>query len=175
MDQGMLSKVVALRDEAFKTLKALDDAVVSLGGASGMGAGVSAASDTASGSGVARANGETVRRPDRPPSQSSAAGMILRERGEPMTGVDLMSRLPAKGVMLGGKPASRKINFTSAMSKSGKYRSVRRGGNYYWWFNDEALPPGWNEEAPDLLSKEGSDASLMSNQEGGEANATATN
>ena len=32
MDQGMLSKVIALRDEAFAPFKALDDAVVALGG-----------------------------------------------------------------------------------------------------------------------------------------------
>lgn len=165
MDQGMLGKVVALRDEAFATLKALDDAVVSLGGPSSLAAG------------APRANGATstalegVRRGAAQLSQSGAAEIILRERGEPVTGADLMTALPSKGVMIGGK--NRRINFTSAMSKSGRFRSVRRDGTYYWWFKNEPLPSEW-QEAPDLLGKDGSGASAVgTNQEGGEANATA--
>jgi hypothetical protein len=79
--------------------------------------------------------------------------------------------LPSKGIILSG--SSSQINFTSSLSKSGKFESVRRNGRYYWWFKDEPLPVDW-QEAPDLLSKEGSGASDVGYQEGGEANATAT-
>ena len=44
---------------------------------------------------------------------------------------------------------------------------------YFWWLVDVELPEGW-QEAPDLLSRDGSDASVVDDQEGGEANATAT-
>lgn len=171
MDQGMLAEVIALRDKAFATFKSLDDAVVSLGGKSRMTSTIVMATGNASGHGSAIAHSLTNRRIDRLPSQSGAAEIILRERGEPMMGTDIMTALPSKGIMIGGK--NRQMNFTSAMSKSGQFRSVRKGGNYYWWFKNEPLPTDW-QEAPDLLSKEGSDASVVDNQEGGEANATAT-
>ena len=169
MEQSMQAKVTALRDEAYQTFKALDDAVASLGGNRRIV--TSVASSTGVASGNASAVGKTARRVSRAPSQSSASEAILRERGEPMLGVDLMSALPAKGIIVGGK--NRRINFTSAISKSGKFRSVRKDGNYFWWFKDEPLPADW-QEAPDLLVGERSDASVVGNQEGGEANATAT-
>lgn len=172
MDQTMLAKVTALRDEAFATLKALDDAVVSLGGKSKIPfAGLSAtfAGLGGTGSPIAAALAERSRRL----TQTGAAEMILRERNTPMTGADLMAELPARGVTIGGEKPE--VNFTSSMSKSGKFRSFRFEGKYYWWLKDAELPWGWaNKEAPDLLSAEGSDASVVGNQEGGEADATAT-
>jgi hypothetical protein len=167
MDQGMLGKVAALRDEAFATLKALDDAVVTLGGKSRLAAQPSAAAQA-----YARGVGDHAARRQREArqlSQSEAAEMIMRERGEPTSGVDLLAALPSKGVLVGGINPT--INFTSSMSKSGKFRSVRKGGSYFWWFKDEPLPADW-QEAPDLLSKEGSDASAVgTNQEGGDGHA----
>src|SRR5579872_671719 len=118
MDQGMLGKVAALRDEAFATLKALDDAVITLGGKSRLGPQVTAAVGSASAHGTAKAAGESVRHRQ---SYSGAAEIILVEGGEPMTGADLMAALPSKGITLGG--ADPKINFTSSMSKSGKFIS----------------------------------------------------
>jgi hypothetical protein len=90
-----------------------------------------------------------------------------------LTVYDLMEALPSMGVTLRGE--NRQINFTSSLSKSGKFQSFRHEGTYWWWFKNELLPIEWlNKEAPDLLSNEGSDASFAGNQEGGEANATAT-
>lgn len=166
MDHGMLAKVAALRDEAFATCKALDDAVVTLGGKPRL-----PQHDLRQILGQLNA---TVSKPsgDRRLSQSGAAELILRERGVPATGADLLAALPSKGVTVSGdKP---EVNFTSAMSKSGKFKSHRRDGKYYWWLKDAPLPPGWNNEAPDLLEGQSDASSVHSNQEGGEANATAT-
>jgi hypothetical protein len=162
MDQDMLSAATALRDKAFATFKAFDDAVISLGG-------VSRLDMVVKKNALAEALGDRVRRQ----TQTGAAEVILRERGSPMTVHELMAALPSKGVTLGG--GDPQVNFTSSLSKSGKFQSVRHNGKYYWWFKDEMLPVEWlNKEAPDLLSEEGSDASVIGNQEGGEANATAT-
>ncbi len=170
MDQGMRERVTALRAEAFATFKALDDAVVSLGGERHQDAAPSAVAQAISGRKVSRVGGilASVQRL----SQTAAAEMVLRERNVPTTGADLMEALPSKGVSIGG--ANPVVNFTSAMSKSDKFRSIRRGGNYYWWFKDTLLPPDWNDEAPDFLPKEGSDASLVNNQEGGDGHGPAT-
>lgn len=170
MDQGMLGKVEALRDEAYAVLKALDDAVASLGGQRRIPSHLN----------ILQSIGHISNRPKveiiessttRRVSQGGAAEMILIERGEPMTGAGLMKLLPTKGASVGGTNAL--VNFTSALSKSDKFYSFRRGGIYYWWLSGVPLPAEW-QEASDLLSIEGSDASVVSNQEGGEANATAT-
>lgn len=107
----------------------------------------------------------------RPMPMATAAAALLRERGEPMTGKELMEALPAKGVNLDG--ANVRINFTSAMSKSGKFDSLRLRGGYYWWFKGEPLPPEWNE-APDLLEGRSDASAFNSSQEGGEDNAATT-
>lgn len=174
MSYSMLAKLEALREEALVPARVLDEAIVKLGGKSLFGAPVRNSGHPASVSAVAdalaeraKAVGENLRRL----TQVGAAEAILRESGSPMTVYELMEALPSKGVTLQGE--NRQINFTSALSKSNKFRSERRGGNYYWWFKYEPLPPDW-QEAPDLLSKEGSDASHVGYQEGGEANATAT-
>jgi hypothetical protein len=170
MDQSMQAKVAALRDEAFATFKALDDAVVSLGGRSRMAApGRPSAWDSAS-----AVAAEMSRRIGERLSQAGAAEIIMRERETPMTGAELMAVLPSKGVTIGGEKPE--VNFTSSMSKSGKFRSFRFNGKYYWWLKNEELPLGWaNKEAPDLPLQDRSDASAVgTNQEGGEANATAT-
>lgn len=166
MDKGMLEKVTALREEAYATLKALDTAVVSLGGQPRVEPRTVVAVGTASG--TSSTNGVGV---SRRLSQSGAAEVLLRERGEPMTGADLLTALPTKGVTMLGP--NRLVNFTSAMSKSGKFRSERRDGSYFWWFKDEPLPPKWNE-APDLLERQPGASSVHSNQEGGEGHGPAT-
>ena len=79
--------------------------------------------------------------------------------------------LPTKGVAMVGRNTL--VNFTSAMSKSGKFRSERRDGSYFWWFKGELLPPGWNE-APDLLEGQPGASSVHSGQEGGEGDSPAT-
>lgn len=158
MNQDMLTKVVALRDEAFAPFKALDDAVVALGGKSRLGPRTVLATGlsvgTSSAKGVSEARRVTV---------AGAAELELHARGIPMTGADIMAALPARGVTVGG--ADPVVNFTSSMSKSGKFQSVRRNGKYYWWFKDEPLPEDW-QEAPDLLKQDGPDASVAVSQEG---------
>lgn len=164
MDQDMLKAAAALRDKAYATFKAFDDAVVSLGGASRITPKIAA--NSPAGRAIVGAVGERLRRQ----TQAGAAEEVLSETGSPMTVHQLMEAVPSKGVTLGG--ADPQVNFTSSLSKSGKFRSVRQGGNYWWWFKDKPLPEDW-QEAPDLLSKEGSDASVVGNgnQEGGDGHA----
>jgi hypothetical protein len=164
MDQSMLAKVAALRDEAFATFKALDDAVVSLGGKSKS----ESAQRSTAGSEIVDAIRERTRRRL---SMAAAAEAILRERGTPMTRNELMEALPSKGATIGGN--NPEVNFTSSMSKSGTFDSFRHGDSYYWWLRGKPLPANW-QEAPDLPLQERSDASSFGNQKGGEAHATAT-
>ena len=173
MEQGILAKLIALRDDAYNSAWVLDEAVVRLGGPSRMGIKIAAASGSAAATGNAIAYADAIRERTRRLTQTSAAELVLRERGGPTTGADLMAALPSKGVTIGGENPT--VNFTSSMSKSGKFESHRRDGKYYWWFKGEPLPIEWlNNEAPDLPLHERSDASGVGNQEGGEANATAT-
>ena len=167
MDQDMLKAATTLRDKAYAVFKGFDDAVVSLGGKSRVGMYIAAASGSAAGVGTAKAVGETRRL-----TQTGAAEVILRERGEPTTGAELMAALPSKGVTIGGKNPV--VNFTSAMSKSGKFDSYRKNGGYYWWFKQERPPAEWFEASDLPFDKRPDASSVHSNQEGGEAHATAT-
>jgi len=168
MEYSMLSKLEALRDEAMTPVKVLDEAIVKMGGKSVFNSppARNPAPHSTGGIGGAVAEGMARRQ-----THVGAAIESLLEHGEPMTVHQLMAELPSKGVILGGD--NPQINFTSSLSKSGKFRSERRGGSYYWWFKNEPLPPSW-QEAPDLPLQERSDASVVGNQEGGEAYATAT-
>lgn len=176
------SATIRLRDEAwdsvrgspaFAAFKALDDAVAAMGGKAMV-------SGEAQGEAGQRAFDDmaAVIRPRSEPShgrvsQADAAAALLEERGEPTPGVKLLNGLPAKGASVSG--ANPIVNFTSSMSKSGRFRSVRRDGRYFWWFKDRPLPTDWNEpesEEFDRLLNSGSPK--PSRQEGGDGHGPAT-
>jgi hypothetical protein len=175
MADDMLIKTVSLRDEAFAKLKAcapflvfkaLDDAVHAMGGRRHE----LSSTERSPLEPSEVADAPVARRTSQRISQADAAEIVLRENGKPMTGLQLMPEISAKGA-----PVSEKVaNLTSTLSRDPRFISVRDNGVYYWWLTRMRLPPRTNE-APDLLREEGSDASSsQSSQEGGEANGRST-
>lgn len=78
-------------------------------------------------------------------SQGDATALVLEERG-PSQIVDLLNIIPDKGGFVGGeKPA---INLTSTLSKDQRFVSIRKNGNYFWWFSGRDLPEGWSGRDP---------------------------
>lgn len=177
MNDSLLERTKALRDEAFRAVaaspaymayQALENAVAAMGGETqSVGSKVpSGRSSTAIGNGSVGSDASVKR-----VSQPDAAAAILRERGSPAMGWQLLEALPSKGASV--SPSNPTINFTSAMSKSGRFQSVRHDGNYYWWFKDEPLPSGWNEAKPeDFDGLLGPASSLQPSQETANANNT---
>lgn len=167
----ILEKMGALRDEAldemrfsaaFKAFIALDDAVVAMGGER---LPITASLDSA----VTAVSSIYSRMPRNPNgkrvSQGDAAAMVLEERG-PTQGVDLLDAIPDKGGNVGGdKPM---INLTSTMSKDPRFASIRRDGNYFWWFANRPLPENWNTGAGLDLGEEPAPVFAPSGSEGGD-------
>jgi hypothetical protein len=158
----------------FAAFKALDDAVVALGGATLIVGNAAAAPRTASprphvtvsGRGDGAVAGEF-----RKISQTNAAAAALKGVGNPLSANFLMEEARSFGAVVGGeKPL---VNFTSSLSKDDRFYSFRKEGNYYWWLTNEPLPPGWKETGSDdfdLLDP----VSDSSSQEGGDAHAATT-
>ncbi len=176
MATSYIDKAKDLREDAwrevqtspsFLAFKALDDAVAAMGGQR-MIAPREDAPRPSVGTFAQAKRGRAMKKF----SQSDAAEVALREKGEPLPVGRLMEAAMEKGATIGGeKPLA---NFRSALSKDERFYSLMRNNLYFWWLVGVELPDNW-KEAPDLLTKEGSDVSIVgNNQEGGEAHATAT-
>lgn len=147
---------------SFLAFKALDDAVAALGGQRRIAPHEDAprpSVDTFVR--VTRENAKKLSQPD-------AAMAALKDYG-PLPIGRLMEKAMEKGANIGGgKPIA---NFRSALSKDERFYSLKRNGLYFWWLTDVELPDKWKEAPnPDLL--DGSDASVVgNNQEGGDGHA----
>jgi len=173
MSDSILDKTIALRREAWEQVKAtpayaayraIDNAVVALGG------------DSALLSGALKPG--SIYAPPSPPkriSQTDAAASALREGGMPLPIGRFMEAAIEKGADVGG--ANPINNFRSALSKDPRFEAVKRNGMYFWWFAGEPLPLRFQDQHketadPDLLAE--SAASSSSSQEGGESHAATT-
>jgi hypothetical protein len=176
MTDSMRERTEGLRKEAFVALqqcpefrayKALDDAVVAMGGDRQLTAPREVTFNSVIAEIVADARQRRM-------SQADGAEVVLREQGRPMPSVDLMPAVGSKGVTVSTGPNAL-INFGSTMSRDKRFYSFRHEGVYYWWLRGVPLPSPFKNEAPDLPLQVGSDASSSnSSQEGGDANAATT-
>lgn len=172
-------KTRALRDEAwqgvtetdvFLAFKALDDAVVRMGGTSRIvDEGVPSPAPTSQ---VYKA---LVRRmtEHRRLSHAEAAEIALREAKQPLQTPQLLDAAKAAGAEIGGNDPLN--NFRSTISKDDRFNSVKKSGSNYWWITGLDLPSGWNEPEPlDLEALLGSGPSVSSSKEGGDGHGPAT-
>jgi len=156
MADSMLTKVVALRDEAlakiecsepYRLAKGLDELVASLGGEARMGhygmAGLNAFLNGASP--VVEA---LAARKRKNLSQADAAYGALQDAGKPLQVVPLMEAVRERGVEVKG--ADPLANFRSTLSRDERFVSFRREGQYLWWFKDMMVPM---ETGADLLAE----------------------
>lgn len=179
---SLLDKTSRLREEAWDQLcaspayhifKALDDAVVAMGG----GSQVPMAHQFPKGIRVG-INGGISHSPitralmEKRVSQGDAAEHALREFNTPMASASLLDRAREKGASVGGeKPL---VSFTSSLSKDDRFYSFREGANYFWWLAGVPVPPGWNETANPNLPYEGAVSSTVSQKGGGGHDPTTT-
>lgn len=174
------TKTEAIRGEAwdalkqsrhFAAFKALDDAVVALGGQSIMV--VEAKTQPSARQGLTYLSLNAARRSDaKRVSQAQAAIDALQEAGEPLPIGRLMAAALEKGAKIEGeKPLA---NFRSTVSKDPRFRSINRNNMYFWWFSQVPVPSKWNE-ASNLPLENGSDASSSNlSQEGDDSHAATT-
>jgi hypothetical protein len=184
MTDSMLNRTEALRQEAFEALrasdkfrafKALDDAVVAMGGKRQLAE--SAPAD------LTTSNGAVIEVKPLPPvnrqrqrkrlSQGDGAEMALKQVGVPVASPDLIELVDKMGIEVSSGP-NRLANFGSILSRDSRFYSVRHEGVYYWWLKGVEVPP-FENEAPGLLGEDQpGTSSVSSNQEGGDANAATT-
>ena len=180
MQDQWLQRMIALRDEAwgdvqtsksYKAFKEFDDVVAKLGGKRLIAEGVT--ERVVFGDVVhAEIRPASVRRLSERVTHADAAISVLQRHGKPMPIHDILAEAGKLGARIGG--TNPLANFRSTLSKDERFYAFTKDSTFYWWLDGKALPENWNE-APDLPYQEGSGASSVhSNQEGGEANATAT-
>lgn len=173
MTTEFLAATMALRDSAwakvmaspaFAYFKAMDEATVAAGGTSILSTGFPRppVAERVAGSHMV----PTTKRL----SQGDAAGLVLRELGEPLPIGRLLEKVMDKGVEFRGDDPL--PSFRSAMSKDARYEPITRNNMYFWWFKGEALPSGWNETGADLLGT--TPASSTYNQKGGDGHGLPT-
>lgn len=174
---SILTKTQSLRDEAwtelmasppYEVFKALDDAVVALGGRTAMPmlSSVKTVSDRVIEGAIRRLRDDKVRRM----TQATGATTALVDAGEPLPIGRLLEKTLEKGVVIGGNNPL--ANFRSTLSKDPRFRAINRNNMYFWWFADRPTPTRWNE-APDLLERETGATQELTNEKGGGTNATA--
>ncbi|PAQ00851.1 hypothetical protein LRP31_07945 [Mesorhizobium mediterraneum] len=73
----------------------------------------------------------------RVPSQPDAVAEVLDQYG-PLPTSDILAMVLEMGVTVGG--TDKLINLSSAISKSGRFRSFRLNGVPHWYFKDRELP-----------------------------------
>ncbi|MGS1015591.1 hypothetical protein [Allosphingosinicella humi] len=176
---SLLKKTGALRAEAwaaleasehFSAFKALDDAVVALGGKSAMPSTSVAENANPERTKHTQANHGGSREVGKRISHADAAYMALKEADEPLPVGRLLESAVAHGASLRGNVLA---NFRSAISKDKRFRSIMRNNMYFWWFTASPVPQNWKEATdPDLLNQ--SVAPVSIGQEGGESHAATT-
>jgi hypothetical protein len=174
MTDSILKDTQALRDKAwaavtsspaYASFKALDVAVVQMGGQSML----SADSPIATASAVNPPLRRRLKIHSRTrPSQGDVALSCLRQSGVPVNIRDLMQQVIERGVEING--ADPLANFRSTLSRDDRFKSIMKDGGYFWWMVDSPVPRSWKEaESPDLLDQPS--ASNSTSQEGGDADA----
>jgi hypothetical protein len=83
-----------------------------------------------------------------PKSQTEVAYAVLVEIGQPTPTNELLSAVSQKGISIGG--ANPSTNFSSALSRDSRFKSVHWNGSRRWWVTNLAMPPDPRPE----LSKE---------------------
>ena len=174
MTSSILHETQALRDKAWDALtaspafapfKALDDAVVSMGGRSKVPRDPSL--DLKPPPGAAHVVRQRSRNRSRP-SQGDVAFSCLREAAIPLHIQELMEKVIARGIEISG--ANPLANFRSTLSRDSRFKSIMKDGGYFWWLASSPVPRSWKEaEGPDLLDQPS--ASNSNNQEGGDTHA----
>ncbi|MCY1670662.1 hypothetical protein OVA07_06500 [Novosphingobium sp. SL115] len=148
----ILQATQSLRDQAWATLKALpafaqvralDEAVVAMGGASIFSMALKAGETVVSGPSIRAtmlpipmraAHGSGAKRI----SHADAAYQAIMLAGRPMQSPELLDAARAQGANIGGaKPI---INMTSSLSRSDEVYSLRIGGVPHWWIVGQPLP-----------------------------------
>lgn len=176
---SLLEKVRILREEAwgelivapeYTTFKALDEAVVRMGGVSKLPLEASAASEAVRqiiDRTIGKATAEGGKR-----KYSDAAEIALRMGGAPLTISRLMEAAEEHGAEVGGTDPLN--NFRSAVSKDPRFLPLRREGKHFWWLAGEPVPPSKNEAATPDWIEEAAASSLRSSEEGGDGHGPAT-
>ena len=173
----LLEKTVLLREEAleelaaspaYATFKALDDAVMRMGGVPKL---LFEANEIG---GIARQIFGRATKAALPENgkrrHGDAAELALRSAREPLPISRLMDEAAEHGAEIGGNDPLN--NFRSTVSKDPRFRSLRRNNLYFWWLADSPIPDSFNELAgPDLLTEP---ASSSADQEGGDGHGPAT-
>lgn len=175
MTDSLLAEVSALREKAwgevtaspsFASFKALDTAVVSMGGKSilrDLGQ-----SDGGPSKMPTYARGKLTVRKRRRPSQGDVAYSCLQQHGAPLHIRTLMDKVIERGVKISG--ADPLPNFRSTLSRDNRFTSIMKDGGYYWWLTASPVPVSWKEaESRDLLNQPS--ASESSSQKGGDGHA----
>jgi hypothetical protein len=72
-------------------------------------------------------------------SQTDVAHAVLAEIGQPTPTNELLAAVSRKGISIGG--ANPNTNFSSALSRDLRFKSVHWNGSRRWWFTDLAMPP----------------------------------
>jgi hypothetical protein len=88
---------------------------------------------------VAKAPAPRLRLADGPPSYNALTEQALQERGKPIPTPDLMAFI-GKHRQLVSDAEKAKINVTSGLSKSAKFKSVPWEGGRAWWYADRPVP-----------------------------------
>lgn len=182
MSQTLIARTIALRDEAwsavskseaFAAFAALNNAVVSMGGANALAAPGEASARPEIVTFGKDSHTEAALRLNqrRRISQGDAAERVLREKGEPLPIGRLMEAVLATGQEIGGNQIA---NFRSALSKDKRFYSITRNSMFFWWLDGESLPPNWNEPAELTFDQGSAGSSSDTNQKGGGSHETAT-
>ena len=72
-------------------------------------------------------------------SQTDAAYAVVIEAAQPMTTNELLSAISQRGVSVGG--ANPSTNFSSALSRDARFKSVHWNSARRWWVTNLAMPP----------------------------------
>ncbi len=173
---AMLLEITNLRDKAllevcatpaYGVLLALDKAVVAAGGATVMASANPAAVKAVELITPRARKREVVRK-----SQADFANDALATAGEPLPIGRFVEATLAAGGSIGGDQVA---NLRSTLSRDPRFVSIMRGGMYFWWFTDRALPAHWNTEGGFDLAVEPPAVSYRSDQEGGDGHAAIIN
>jgi hypothetical protein len=72
-------------------------------------------------------------------SQTDAAYAVLVEIGRPLPIGDLLDIVARNGINVGG--ANPNTNFSSALSRDSRFKSVHWSNSRRWWVSDRPMPP----------------------------------
>jgi hypothetical protein len=90
-------------------------------------------------SGIPGPEGRRAQPAARHQTQTDAAHAALVEIGQPMVTSDLLEAVGQKGICVGG--ANPNTNFSSALSRDSRFKSVHWNNSRRWWVTDLAMPP----------------------------------